>query len=609
MHIAAAALLVGCTTAGGTGASAPDAGGADVAWHREVAPFPVVGRDGAPLDLPFLGGLDAPRLRFADLDGDGDPDLLLQERTDELMFLENVGDPSAARFEWRTDRFEGLSIGEWFRPLDADGDGDVDLFVENPFNHLSYYRNDAGPGAAPRLVLASDSVRLDDGTPVFSDRQNIPSILDLDCNGLLDLFIGRIDGTVSRFEAVAPVGRTAPAFRLVEERWEDIQVVAQLVPSLHGANAMAFGDVDADGDTDLLWGDFFEPGLLLFENFGTCARPRLREEPAPFPAGAPVATSGYNAGEFVDLDGDGDSDLVIGVIGGAYDPSRTAVENVYLLERVDAGWDLATRRLLRAIDVGSESVPALGDLDGDGDVDILVGTKIEGDDARTASLRFLENVGTPTAPAFRERGRLGVRGGFQHAPALGDLDADGDADLLLGTWNRGVSRWRNDGPGADGLPTFTLLDSAYVRLTRGSHSTPALGDVDGDGDLDLAVGESSGEVNLYRNVGSAGTPSFELVTDNWGGLDVGRRSAPALVDLDGDGAPELALGGEAGGLTLVPLDGSAAGAPVDLGLPLPANSAPAFADLDGDGRPELIAGNRSGGLLYYSLSSPSAARD
>jgi hypothetical protein len=573
-----------------------------------VSPFPVTDGAGAPLDLAFLGGLDAPRVRFADVDGDGDPDLLLQERTNDVMLLENTGGAPTPRFVWRTDRFAGIEVGEWFRPLDADGDGDVDLFVEHPFNHLRYYRNDAGAGAAPRYVLATDSVALEDGTALFSDRQNIPSILDYDCNGRLDLFVGRIDGTVSRFEAVAPMGERAPAFRLVAERFEDIQVVAQLVPSArHGANAMTFGDVDGDGDIDLLWGDFFEPGLLLFENVGTCRQPRLRSEPVPFPAADPVATSGYNAGEITDLDADGDADLVIGVIGGAYDPSRTAIENTYLLERGPSGWTLATRRLLRAIDVGSESVPALGDLDGDGDLDLLVGSKIEGSDATTASLRYFENVGSATAPAFRERGRLPIRGGFQYAPALGDLDGDGDADLLLGTWNRGVSYWRNDGLGADGLPAYSVVDSAFITLTRGSHAVPALGDVDGDGDLDLFVGESSGEVNAYRNVGDRASPAFELVHDAWRGVDVGRRSAPAVATLDG--VTRLLLGGEDGGLGVVELGAralaggtdEAGGVSVaDAAIPLHANSAPTFGDLDGDGAPELIAGSRSGGLLFYT---------
>ncbi|HSM37430.1 MAG TPA: FG-GAP-like repeat-containing protein [Longimicrobiales bacterium] len=606
----ALAALLGC--AGGVGPSpGPDAPPArsDIGtWSRLVSPFPVTDSAGVPLDLAFLGGLDAPRVRFADVDGDGDADLLLQERPDEVMLLENTGGSPAPRFVWRTDRFAGVEVGEWFRPLDGDGDGDVDLFAEHPFNHLRYYRNDAGVGAGPRYVVATDSVALEDGTALFSDRQNIPSILDFDCNGRLDLFVGRIDGTVSRFEAVAPMGERAPAFRLVAERFENIQVVAQLVPSArHGANAMTFGDVDGDGDIDLLWGDFFEPGLLLFENVGTCRQPRLRSEPVAFPAADPVATSGYNAGELADVDADGNADLVIGVIGGAYDPNRTAIENTYLLERGSGGWRLVTRRLLRAIDAGSESVPALGDLDGDGDLDLLVGSKIEGSDATTASLRFLENVGSATAPAFRERGRLPIRGGFQYAPALGDLDGDGDADLLLGTWNRGVSYWRNDGPGPDGLPAFSVVDSSYIVLTRGSHAAPALGDVDGDGDLDLFVGESSGEVNAYRNVGDRVSPAFELVDDTWGGIDVGRRSVPAVATLAG--ATRLLLGAEDGGLRAVALGaGALAGAAesadplavADAGIPLPANSAPTFGDLDGDGAPELIAGNRSGGLLFYT---------
>ena len=70
---------------------------------------------------------------------------------------------------------------------------------------------------------------------------------------------------------------------------------------------------------------------------------------------------------------------------------------------------------------------------------------------------------------------------------------------------------------------------------------PEVGDFDGDGDLDLLAGESSGEVNLWRNEGSTLRADFVLLTDNLGGIDVGRRSAPAFGDWDGDGVDTVCL--------------------------------------------------------------------
>ena len=72
---------------------------------------------------------------------------------------------------------------------------------------------------------------------------------------------------------------------------------------MHGANTMALADHDGDGDLDLFWGDFFEPGLLLIPNGGTCPAPNFRNPPAQFPVGSPMLTSGYNAPAFGDLSG------------------------------------------------------------------------------------------------------------------------------------------------------------------------------------------------------------------------------------------------------------------------------------------------------------------
>ncbi len=186
------------------------------------------------------------------------------------------------------------------------------------------------------------------------------------------------------------------------------------------------------------------------------------------------------------------------------------------------------------------------------------------------------------------------------APAFGDLDADGDDDLLLGTWNKGVALLVNVGTPLN--PSFTVTDSQFVKLTRGSHSTPTLGDLDGDGDLDLFIGEASGTLNYYRNEGTPEAPRFELVSDEYGDFDVGRRSAPTLVDADGDQDLDLLVGRETGGLAFFRNVGTPT-APefVEAEAPLPplwSFATPSFGDLDGDGDLDLVSGSGAGGALY-----------
>jgi hypothetical protein len=591
--VSAPSVDAGTASSGATGVSALPT------FERRVAPFDVAGPDGAPYEFPFLGGFNVPRPQLVDMDADGDLDLFVQEAAGDLLWFERVDGPEV-RFAWRADRFEDLDVGEWYRFADLDDDGDMDLLGESKYSMVRAWEN-RGVEASPRFAPVADTLRDEQGHAIFSDRQNIPNVVDFDCDGLLDLMLGRLDGSVTRYEATAPwSGEGAPTFAFVTDNFQGISIVAQITPSArHGANTIVFADLDGDGDKDLVWGDWFEPGLLLLENNGSCESPSFSNTPVPWPLGDPIATSGYNAPAFGDVDADGDLDAIIGILGGAYNPITTAADNLYLLEQTESGWSLMTRRLIEQVDVGAESVPAVGDLDGDGDLDILLANKIDPANPRTARIYRLENIGSPGRPAFRMADALEeISGEFHYAPALADLDGDADLDLAVGTWNEGVLLFRNDGTVRE--PRFARVEAPLVELTRGSHTSPALADIDGDGDLDLVAGESSGEVNLWRNDGTRSAPEFTLVTDTLLGLDVGRRSAPALADLNDDGAVDLIVGSESG--EVVVLWGSGDG--VDRferagALTLPGISAPRAVDLDGDGDLDLLAGEIAGGLRWY----------
>ncbi|HSJ10075.1 MAG TPA: VCBS repeat-containing protein [Longimicrobiales bacterium] len=576
-------------------------------FERVITPFEVLDADGRPYAHPFLGGFVVPRPQFLDIDGDGDLDLFVQERSNDVMFFENTGTASAPRMIWRTDKYRGLDVGEWFKFVDMDGDGDYDLFAEQPYSYVRLYRNE-GTQRQDRFVAEVDTLRDQAGQPIFADRQNIANAADIDCNGLMDLFLGRVDGTISRYEEL-PRGAAgaAPRFRFVTDRFEGIEIVAQMGGSRHGANAMFFADIEGDGDLDLFWGDFFEAGILLIRNNGTCETPNLRGAPEPLraAAGDTILTSGYNVPVVNDIDGDGDLDLFIGIIGGAYNPNRTSADNMHYYERTATGYELRTTRFLDGIDTGSESAISLADIDGDGDLDMVVGNKIDvstlGRPPQQSRLYVFRNEGSVRAPRFRLADTLSLAPSFHYAPALADLDGDGMTDMLLGTWNDGVLHYRNQG--TPSAPRWVQDSARTITITRGSNTAPALVDIDGDGDLDLFIGEASGQLNFYRNVGDRTDPRWELVSDEYEGIDVGRRSYPAFVDFDGDGDYDMIIGREEGGAVLYRNEGTRTEprfvADPAVTVPLPALGTPVFADLDGDGRPELLSGNLSGGVFYF----------
>jgi hypothetical protein len=201
-RLATFAVLVAAACGGvrrGAGSPSAAAPRSDAYTYR-VAPFPVVDSAGRSLELAFLGGLNIPRPQLVDVDRDGDLDLVLQEYGGRLTLLlrDGVGADGLPRFRYDTNRLAGLDVGEWARFTDLDGDGDMDLMAEWPFSYIRAFRNEAVSGM-PVFVPAADSLRDAAGVAIFADRQNIAQAVDLDCDDLLDLFIGRITGTIDHY--------------------------------------------------------------------------------------------------------------------------------------------------------------------------------------------------------------------------------------------------------------------------------------------------------------------------------------------------------------------------------------------------------------------------
>jgi len=178
-------------------------------------------------------------------------------------------------------------------------------------------------------------------------------------------------------------------------------------------------------------------------------------------------------------------------------------------------------------------------------------------------------------------------GGFA-APALGKLTGGKGPDLVVGDETGALF-----GPG---------LDPAKHRVT--SFASPCLADLDGDGDLDIVCGSGDGTLTVFRNTGSAGKPAFEpggLVDLNLITEDVGDSSAPAAGDLNGDGNVDLIVGNQAGELRVLLGPDWREDKTVFAGLDFGEMAAPALAA--GEDGMRLAVGRLDGDLLFYTITT------
>lgn len=326
------------------------------------------------------------------------------------------------------------------------------------------------------------------------------------------------------------------------------------------------GDLDNDGYPDLVSAD---GKIIGWQNKGAPFSGLWNNQALGSPG---VATYALALG---DLDNDGYLDVASGSEwSGGYEVQVWQNDGTPF----DAVWS--------SNDVGDADAVlalAIGDLDNDGYLDL-----ISGDDG--AAINAWENDGTPFT-GFWAGQYVGSGSTDVSALAVGDLDNDGDLDVVSGNASNRVSAWENDGDpfgGTWSAQTVFTTDDGIESLT--------LADADGDGDLDVLAGCDAGEdyeVTAWQNDGTpfAGT---------WTQHDVGKIEVDvydvAAADFDVDGDPDLASGSQAHA-TLAevrawenggsPFSGAWGGTDVgETGADVHALTA---ADLDRDGDPDLIA--------------------
>jgi len=554
------------------------------------------------LDIPWTGGLNNAQFSNIDMDFDGRIDLFVFDRSDDQIrvFLSkniNGEDRFVEAPEYRNSFPSDLRYRAAL--VDYNSDGLPDIFTYG-IGGIKVFRNvgNSNDGHLWELVEASlRSIQGQVNAILYVSSADIPSYTDVDSDGDLDILTFHIGGdrieyhknmsmelfgipdslryelrnecwgnfresttnnTITLNSDVFPCGSAGgsipnPEFVLNDE---EILTLENNRNNRHAGSTLLALDYNNSGVMDLILGDIAYPNLVKLQNGGSAPNTNSSMISADyfFPNNTTSASITLFPTPFwVDADHDGVKDLVV-------TPNAKIVS-----ENVSSVWrykNTGTNELPnfvfqennflqnQMIDVGSGSIPVLVDVNGDGLKDLLVANYYNFKPVLDKESRFAyyQNTGTAESPNFTfvsynqfNMNNFGL--GLRIIPTFGDLDSDGDLDMIVGSESGGVHVFTNTAGSGNPMnfstQSFNLQDEDGAVINVGTFSAPTLVDLNRDGLLDLVIGNKNGFMHYYQNNGTSTTPSFVLINDFLGEIDADPNSpdgfaVPHFVDWNGE---------------------------------------------------------------------------
>ncbi|OIR00601.1 FG-GAP repeat protein [mine drainage metagenome] len=364
--------------------------------------------------------------------------------------------------------------------------------------------------------------------------------------------------------------------------------------------AVAIGDIDGDGKPDLIVANFRTNSISVFRNTSVSGSITQNSFAAKvdFAAGAnPCAIA------FGDIDGDGKPDLVVANYNNA---------TVSVFRNISRSGNITSTSLAAKVDFPTGTTPssvAIGDVDADGKPDLVV---VNYNDNTVSVLRNTSDIGSGSINSNSFASKVDFTTGLlPSSVAIGDIDGDGKPDLVVAN-GRSYTFSVFHNTGSSGNITSNSFAPKVDFATSLIPYSVAIGDIDGDGKLDIVVAnESNNTVSVFRNTSSSGNISSGSFA---GKVDFMTNDLPfsvALGDMNGDGKPDIVVANEDSATVSVlrnkSISGDIASNSFDAKVDFKTGDGPysvAIGDIDGDGKPDLVIANYTSNSISVLHNTP-----
>lgn len=556
---------------------------------------------------PWAGGLNSCQFSTFDANLDGVKDLFVFDRNGgKFSIFLNIS-PVPGAYDYRyTQQYNDLfpvNLRNWVLLRDMNCDGKEDICA-NSGSGFKIYLNTSTTSLSFDTTVNPNIQALyewDGSEPlisgIFCISPDVPAIDDYDGDGDMDMWSWNEFSTAMYFfknmavengDCSAPdfvcrnrcygmFGESSESFTLLlHDEFEcDFNVINPRDddpgPYRHTGGTTALFDLDNNGLKDLVIGDVAANALtalmLVESSTGQDSVATVHYDfPATFGAGVGIDLITFLGGYYIDVNNDDVTDLVV-----SPNADLDALDQRSVLLYINVGTNAEPEFVEVAdnflqsgmIDLGAGAYPTLGDIDGDGLTDLLVSNRrrFNVNESFTSRLHYFRNSGSSSEAEFTylDTNFLDIPSyAWQNIhPSLGDLDGDNDPDLVVGDLMGNLHFFTNNTSGGNVAFAWSgspLTDETGEMIDVGQSATPQVFDVDNDGLNDLLVGSLNGSVAYYRNTGSPQAAAFTWVTDS-----IGQAVASSLLGIQGKSVPcmyrddtgtHLLLGTEPGNIML-----------------------------------------------------------